>query len=953
MKNNRFKRKNIFLRNKFDNKIRLNEHIDLALQSSQIEMWRLDLITEKMTFTAPSKIFADIPKNKLIYNLKDVLSIIHIEDREKFIKKINITKKTGVDFGCIYRVVLHDKNIMWISSYGKMVQDSNCDNKIIMGISQDITEHKIFQERERNIKKILSAIRNVNELITKENDEQSLIDKICSNLASILGYLNCWITLFDDNMNVIKISSSNTSKEFDALCESLKKNKFPCCVKKTLDSQKIEIINNAALECGDCPMAMRLPNYLRVSSVLKYDEKIYGLLTITVNNDFSFKIEEKELFEEIIENISFALYNLDLNKIRKDAETKLRESEEYFRALVEKMPGALFIQTRGEFRYLNKSALELFGAVNANQILGKKVIDFFHPDYREIVLQRIKTLNENFQNVPTLEEKIMKVDGTYIDAEFSAIPFNYQGSNGALVFAQNITERKLADEKIAAEKERLAVTLRCMGEGVITTDISGNIVIMNKVAEELTGWTQKECKNVPLLSIFKVFNQKNRLPIVNIISQIISTGDIINIPNDMILISKSGKEILISGSGAPIKNSASETIGTVIVISDITEKRKFLDQIIRTDKLNSLGVMAGGIAHDFNNLLSGLFGYLDMARESSEPESKTMKFLDKSISVYGRARDLTQQLLTFSKGGAPVKKTGKIENVIKENVSFILSGSNVVCQYDIIENLWLCDFDTNQISQVIDNIIINAKQAMISGGKIIISADNFVTNTKNNYELKPGYYVHISISDNGPGIPSEFINRIFDPFFTTKPKGNGLGLATCYSILQKHDGYIDVNSEVGKGSTFHIYLPASQQNELKIDIENIQIHNGNGQILIMDDEEFIIELTSEMLKNMGYEVLTAKNGKEVGIICEKLFKSNQKIDAAILDLTIPGGIGGKDAVNIISKYFPDIPVLASSGYSEDPIISNPELYGFTDSLRKPYRKKELIEIFNKHMKLKS
>ena len=371
-----------------------------------------------------------------------------------------------------------------------------------------------------------------------------------------------------------------------------------------------------------------------------------------------------------------------------------------------------------------------------------------------------------------------------------------------------------------------------------------------------------------------------------------------------------------------------------------------MEQVQKTEKLESLGILAGGIAHDFNNLLSGIFGYVYLANQSCE-DSETSEYLEKTLSIFDRAKSLTQQLLTFSRGGAPVLRTGRLQKTIKDAVSFALSGSNVSASYDVQEDLKLCDFDHNQISQVVENLVINAVHAMKNGGRIHISASNVVIG--DGQDLEPGEYIRIDFKDNGPGIKEEVLKNIFDPFFTTKSKGSGLGLSVCFSIIEKHGGTILVESEENTGTTFSIFLPASEEIEIEIEEEYVDEHFGNGRIIIMDDENHLREILSQMLLSMGYEVIATKNGTESLKTVSDQFSSGNTVKAMILDLTVPGDKGGKDIASDISEKYPDIKIFASSGYSEDPVFADPEKFGFVASIRKPFMHKELATMLEKHL----
>lgn len=381
---------------------------------------------------------------------------------------------------------------------------------------------------------------------------------------------------------------------------------------------------------------------------------------------------------------------------------------------------------------------------------------------------------------------------------------------------------------------------------------------------------------------------------------------------------------------------------------DITEKQKLEEVMLRAQKLESIGILAGGIAHDFNNILGGIFGYIEMALMETT-EKNVSNFLTKSLNNIDRARALTQQLLTFAKGGVPIKKIDSLFPFVKKTIEFVLSGSSVTSTFQIGKNLWTCDFDKNQIGQVIDNIAINAQQAMPNGGTIEISAENISLSEKEHPSLEAGKYVKLSIKDQGIGIPKDFLSHIFDPYYTTKPKGHGLGLATCYSIIKRHNGCIDVESEPGKGSTFHVFLPASITPISLIEKELTEKHKGNGTFLVMDDEEPIRKILKVWLESFGYSVVLKENGKDAIDFFIAEFKANRKLAGMMFDLTIPGGMGGRQAIGEIREICSNTPVFAISGYSADPIMANPEKYGFNASICKPFKMEELSKMLKKHL----
>ena len=379
------------------------------------------------------------------------------------------------------------------------------------------------------------------------------------------------------------------------------------------------------------------------------------------------------------------------------------------------------------------------------------------------------------------------------------------------------------------------------------------------------------------------------------------------------------------------------------------ERQKLEQHLSQMQKLDSIGVLAGGIAHDFNNLLAGIFGYIDLACISAKDDTVN-DLLAKAMQAIDRARGLTQQLLTFAKGGAPVKKIEPLFPALKEAALFALSGSNVSCVFDIEKNLWLCNYDRNQLGQVIDNLVLNAQQAMPTGGQITITARNVAARTPPLPSLAPGNYIEIAVKDHGIGIPADLLSRIFDPYFTTKSKGHGLGLATCYSIISRHGGGFDVTSEPGKGSTFAFFLPAARDADFVSRENKADDHHGTGKFIIMDDEKMVREIAGVMIESFGYQkVLFDDGGKAVDYFAQAT-ADGLDVAGMIFDLTIPGGMGGLAAQAAIRKISATIPIFVASGYSEDPVMAEPEKYGFTASISKPFKRSELAAMLNRSLK---
>ena len=514
--------------------------------------------------------------------------------------------------------------------------------------------------------------------------------------------------------------------------------------------------------------------------------------------------------------------------------------------------------------------------------------------------------------------------------------------------------RLWAEHELVEEKERLEVTLRSTGDGIISVDLESKVTLLNRVAEELTGWTQKEAVGRSIREVFYIIDERNRKPIPDPVENVIKTGRVIGLVNHALLISRDGTERLIADSGAPIHDEQGRLLGVVLVFRDITELQQLREEQLKVIKLESIGTLAGGIAHDFNNLLTGIMGNISLARRYVEPKGKAFERLEEAEKASIRARDLTQQLLTFAKGGQPLRKLINISELIRETATFGLSGSNVRFESFLPDNLWAVEADEGQIGQVIQSIVVNADEAMPSGGTLNISASNEFVKRLGALPLPKGSYVRIDIKDEGIGMSKETLAKIFEPYYTTKQKGSGLGLATTYSIIRNHHGYITAESTPTVGTTFHIYLPASKKRMPRKEKEAAvpPALLGKGRILVMDDEEIIRQLLDDELTSVGYEVELTVDGAEAIEHYRKARESGQPFDAVILDLTIPGGMGGKEAINKLLEIDPNVKAIVSSGYSTDPIMSDFKDYGFSGVVAKPYKVEQLEKTLHSLLKEK-
>jgi PAS domain S-box-containing protein len=474
-------------------------------------------------------------------------------------------------------------------------------------------------------------------------------------------------------------------------------------------------------------------------------------------------------------------------------------------------------------------------------------------------------------------------------------------------------------------------------------DEQGNILYVNRACKKLLGYSENELLHTPA---FDLIHDDDLAPIKEDMQAI--APDKVPPAREIRIKKKDGGYLDVEVQGFLVPIEERKLIGAVI--RDISARKAREEQKIYLNKkkLESVGVLAGGIAHDFNNILAAILGNIELAELYTDSNNKAYPLLKEAKNASIRAKDLTQQLLTFAKGGEPVKQTSSISKIITDSADFVLHGSSVVCDYHIPNDLWPVDVDTSQISQVIQNMIINACHAMPNGGLIEIYCNNVQDISKELSSLPPRQYIKITIVDSGSGIPQKHVDKIFDPYFSTKQDGSGLGLAICHSIICKHSGNISVQSEINKGTTFTIYLPASPQISVETGTSKHSIvePEQKSTIMVMDDKSIVRNMVKQMLSHSGHEVLMVENGHEAIGLYNEYVKSNRIIDVIIMDLTIPGGMGGKETVLEILKINPDAKVVVASGYSNDPIMANYQKHGFIASIAKPFQLYELNKLIN-------
>ncbi len=629
------------------------------------------------------------------------------------------------------------------------------------------------------------------------------------------------------------------------------------------------------------------------------------------------------------------------------AVSRLQESEERYREIFNAPSEAIFIHDAASGRILdiNRATSEMYG-YSAEEARSLPVAAFSAGEapYGQAEAQEkiVAAMTVGPQLFPWLARR---KNGEAFWVEVALRLTEFRNHRYIIAVVRDIEARKRAEAALLTETERLAVTLRSIADGVITTDPAGRVTLLNPVAEKLSGWRQEEAIAQPLALVFQAVDPRSGTAFSCPPAPPGQTAEM-----QLELRARGGEQRQITAQTAPLLDPEGKNQGMVIVFRDISARLRTEQELLKIKKLEAVGVLAAGIAHDFNNLLAAILGNLELAATLLPTDHQAGKLLREANRGCLRARDLTLQLLTFAKGGAPIRSLGSIAALLRDSASFTLRGSPIICHFEIPDDLWLVNADQGQLSQVIQNLVLNARQAMEDGGELFIACQN-----REQAPAAPGRegdrVVAISIRDTGPGIPPEQLAYIFEPYFSTKKEGSGLGLSICHSIIAKHEGSIEVASTPGTGTIFTILLPASGPGEepAAAVAPAPEEKGGGARILVMDDEEMVRDIAGSMLAHLGHQATMVTEGDQAIAAYQEALAAGRPFDLVIMDLTIPGGMGGKEAVGRILALDPAARVVVSSGYSEDPVMADYRRYGFSGVMAKPFLLDDLIRLLRQQL----
>ncbi len=616
---------------------------------------------------------------------------------------------------------------------------------------------------------------------------------------------------------------------------------------------------------------------------------------------------------------SINLYGIDISE-RKEIERKIKGLSKF---PSENPHPILRINYQCELIYYNKGA-EVFLKKN------------FHAGY-ELSKEIENVVKESIAHQKPMNHEFL-IDSKVFLLNIIPIP-NQKYVN---VYGTDITKQKHIEINLIKQRKRLSTTINAIGDGVISTDSDAIITIINPTAQRLTGFKEHEAIGKPITDIFNIYTELNNTLVENPVLTAIRTKFEVTISNPVILKDRYNQDYFIKTNCNPIL-SEGELLGIVLIFKNITNTLILEREIIKSQKLESIGILAGGIAHDFNNILTSILGNITLARLMIESNSEVTELLEEGEEGIQKAKGITNQLLTFTKGNAPIRKSVDLAKIIEQSMKFTLRGSNVTYALNTPKKISRVDVDTNQMSQVIQNLTLNSMQAMPNGGNIDVTIEKTKVKSNSVIPLKRGIYYKITFSDEGVGIPESMLSKVFDPYFTTKKKGNGLGLTMSYSIMLHHEGFMTIDSKENEGTDVRLYLPAKYSHDVQENLETSECSDARYKILIVEDDFGIINIYKRFFKKIGFSFKIYQDGEIALLDYKSTFESKKPYDLVITDLTMPGFIGGEALITKLREFDNKAKVVIVSGYF-DSLLRIIEKIPNIKYLQKPFTLQELQNI---------
>ena len=680
---------------------------------------------------------------------------------------------------------------------------------------------------------------------------------------------------------------------------------------------------------------------LAVCVSLPVGEKVVGVLVVFSSRE-QLPDEERAMLLGLADQAGLAIENAQLYEQaqheiaeRQRAIRALRESEERYRRLVELSFDVIAIHRGGKIVYINAAGAELFGASSPEEVIGKTLLDFVHPDYLETAEARMLRTSKG-TIAPLIEEKLIRLDETSVDAEVVEVPITYQGQPAVQVVARDITERKRGEEEIHSLSQFRERIIDNANVWLNVLDEKRNVLVWNKAAEEISGYSRDEVMGHGKIWEWLYPDEEYRNRITAKAAAIIEKGEVSEDFATTIR-RKDGQTRIIAWNSRNLVDERGTPIGSIALGRDITERKQLEAQLRQAQKMEAIGTLAGGIAHDFNNILTGILGFASIIHSKLPVDSPLRSDVETIVRSAQRASELTRQLLTFARRGRVEVRPLSLNNMAREVINLLerTIDKAIAIELCLADDLATVEGNTGQLHQMLLNLCLNARNAMPQGGQLIIETQNVTLSeekTHTELDLEAGQYALLSVTDTGIGMNAEIQQRLFEPFFTTKEQGRGLGLAMVYGIVRGHGGAIHVYSEPGQGSTFKVYLPVASRLAQDTAPEEVEALGGSETILVVEDEESVRALLRRILEEGGYTVLLAANGVEA---VERYAERSTAIDLVVLDIIMPQ-MGGRETYERLREIDPEVRVLLSSGYSENGQAQDILATGARGFLQKPY-----------------